>query len=75
MDECKFVQPAVLQAFQVLIEYIFVGKRRYNMKTWKLFSDTFNCMPPVGMVSERILCMHGGIVRIYRSKDQGEFRR
>ncbi|KAG7528132.1 hypothetical protein FFLO_06398 [Filobasidium floriforme] len=36
-------------------------KRRYNMKVWKLFSDTFNCLPVAGLVSDRILCMHGGI--------------
>ena len=36
-------------------------KRRYSVKMWKLFTDTFNCMPVAGLVEERILCMHGGI--------------
>lgn len=36
-------------------------KRRYSVRIWKLFTDTFNCMPVAGLIEERILCMHGGI--------------
>lgn len=36
-------------------------KRRYSVKLWKLFTDTFNCMPVAGLVDGRILCMHGGL--------------
>ena len=37
------------------------GKRKYSLKVWKYFVDTFNCMPLSALVEERILCMHGGI--------------
>jgi len=36
-------------------------KRRYNLKIWKCFTDTFNCMPICALINDKILCMHGGI--------------
>eukprot|EP00759_Apiculatamorpha_spiralis_P051529 PhF_6_TR5257/c0_g1_i2/m.7636/K06269/PPP1C; serine/threonine-protein phosphatase PP1 catalytic subunit len=36
-------------------------KRRYNIKLWKAFTDTFNCMPLAGVIEGKILCMHGGL--------------
>jgi serine/threonine-protein phosphatase PP1 catalytic subunit len=36
-------------------------KRRYSSKLWRVFSDCFNCMPVVGIIQDRIICMHGGI--------------
>ncbi|CCW71997.1 unnamed protein product [Phytomonas sp. Hart1] len=36
-------------------------KRRFNVRLWKVFTDTFNCMPVAAVVGERILCMHGGL--------------
>lgn len=36
-------------------------KRRYSIKLWKIFSDTFNCLPVAAVVDEKILCMHGGL--------------
>lgn len=36
-------------------------KRRYSIKLWKIFSDTFNCLPVSALVEEKILCMHGGL--------------
>ena len=39
-----------------------IGKRRYDLKIWKTFCDVFNCLPPVGLVSDKIICMHGGLV-------------
>ncbi len=36
-------------------------KKRYNLRIWKLFSDCFNWLPISALVSERILCMHGGL--------------
>lgn len=38
-----------------------LGKRKYNLKLWKTFSDVFNVMPVCALVDEKILCMHGGI--------------
>ncbi|XP_010495583.1 PREDICTED: serine/threonine-protein phosphatase PP1 isozyme 5-like [Camelina sativa] len=36
-------------------------KRRFNMKLWKLFTYTFNCLPVAAVIDEKILCMHGGL--------------
>jgi serine/threonine-protein phosphatase PP1 catalytic subunit len=36
-------------------------KRRYSIKLWKTFCDVFNCMPVTAVVSETIICMHGGL--------------
>lgn len=58
------------------------GKRRYNIKLWKTFTDCFNCLPVSAIVDEKILCMHGGlspellnmeqIKRIMRPTGQGD---
>jgi diadenosine tetraphosphatase ApaH/serine/threonine PP2A family protein phosphatase len=39
----------------------FLGKRRYNVKLWKTFTDCFNCLPVVAIIDEKIFCMHGGL--------------
>ena len=36
-------------------------KRRYSVKLWRIFADSFNCMPVAGVVEDKIICMHGGI--------------
>lgn len=36
-------------------------KRRYNIKLWKTFTDSFNCLPVAAVVDEKIFCMHGGL--------------
>eukprot|EP00587_Corethron_hystrix_P017123 CAMPEP_0113329484 /NCGR_PEP_ID=MMETSP0010_2-20120614/20934_1 /TAXON_ID=216773 ORGANISM="Corethron hystrix, Strain 308" /NCGR_SAMPLE_ID=MMETSP0010_2 /ASSEMBLY_ACC=CAM_ASM_000155 /LENGTH=413 /DNA_ID=CAMNT_0000191595 /DNA_START=567 /DNA_END=1808 /DNA_ORIENTATION=- /assembly_acc=CAM_ASM_000155 len=36
-------------------------KRRYSIKLWKVFSDTFNTLPVAAVVDDKILCMHGGL--------------
>ena len=36
-------------------------KRRYNIKLWKSFTDTFNCLPVCAIIDEKIICMHGGL--------------
>lgn len=49
-------------AFMINVRYdLFLGKRKYNLKLWKLFSDVFNTMPVSALVDEKILCMHGGL--------------
>ena len=45
-------------------------KRRYSVRLWKQFTDTFNCMPVAGLVEDRVLCMHGGISPELRNFEQ-----
>ncbi|ORC84520.1 serine/threonine-protein phosphatase PP1 [Trypanosoma theileri] len=45
-------------------------KRRYSVRLWKQFADTFNCMPVAGLVAGRILCMHGGLSPELQDLDQ-----
>lgn len=38
-------------AFMINVRYdLFLGKRKYNLKLWKLFSDVFNTMPVSALV-------------------------
>lgn len=36
-------------------------KRRCNIKIWKGFVDTFNCLPIAAIVAGKIFCVHGGL--------------
>eukprot|EP00331_Platyophrya_macrostoma_P029472 CAMPEP_0176445628 /NCGR_PEP_ID=MMETSP0127-20121128/23826_1 /TAXON_ID=938130 /ORGANISM="Platyophrya macrostoma, Strain WH" /LENGTH=297 /DNA_ID=CAMNT_0017831473 /DNA_START=32 /DNA_END=925 /DNA_ORIENTATION=- len=36
-------------------------KKRYNIKLWKVFTETFNCLPVAALIDDKILCMHGGL--------------
>ena len=36
-------------------------KRRYSLKLWKVFTQTFNYLPVAALVDDRIFCMHGGL--------------
>ena len=49
---------------------IFVGKRRYNIKLWKTFTDCFNCLPVAAIVDEKIFCCHGGLSPDLQSMEQ-----
>lgn len=42
--------------------FLMTGKRRYNIKMWKTFTDCFNCLPVAAIVDEKIFCCHGGDV-------------
>lgn len=48
----------------------FAGKRRYNIKLWKTFTDCFNCLPVAAIVDEKIFCMHGGLSPELNDMDQ-----
>eukprot|EP01013_Petalomonas_cantuscygni_P001730 TRINITY_DN1175_c0_g2_i1.p1 TRINITY_DN1175_c0_g2~~TRINITY_DN1175_c0_g2_i1.p1 ORF type:complete len:313 (+),score=22.44 TRINITY_DN1175_c0_g2_i1:326-1264(+) len=45
-------------------------KRRYSVRVWKAFAHTFNCMPIVGVIDERIFCCHGGLSPDLHSVEQ-----
>lgn len=36
-------------------------KRRCNIKTWKIFIDTFNTLPIAAIIAQKIFCVHGGL--------------
>jgi serine/threonine-protein phosphatase PP1 catalytic subunit len=36
-------------------------KRRFSIKLWKDFCDVFNMLPVSAIVSEKVICMHGGL--------------
>ena len=36
-------------------------KRRCNVKIWKTFIDSFNCLPIAAIVASKIFCVHGGL--------------
>jgi len=36
-------------------------KRKYNVKLWKTFANTFNFLPAAAIIDEKIFCMHGGL--------------
>eukprot|EP01120_Amphizonella_sp_Union-15-10_P000964 TRINITY_DN11030_c0_g1_i1.p1 TRINITY_DN11030_c0_g1~~TRINITY_DN11030_c0_g1_i1.p1 ORF type:complete len:305 (+),score=44.52 TRINITY_DN11030_c0_g1_i1:98-1012(+) len=45
-------------------------KRYYNVRTWKAFTDCFNCLPIAAVIDEKILCMHGGLSPDLKSLEQ-----
>lgn len=49
---------------------LLLGKRRYNIKLWKIFTDCFNCLPVAAIVDEKIFCCHGGLSPDLQSMEQ-----
>ncbi|GMM46273.1 salt homeostasis regulator [Pichia kluyveri] len=57
---------------QITRQYGFYDecKRRTNLKTWKLFVDTFNTLPVAALVVGKIFCVHGGLSPVLNSMDE-----
>lgn len=61
-----FVNYVIIIVFYIM----FLGKRRYNIKLWKIFTDCFNCLPVAAIVDEKIFCCHGGLSPDLQSMEQ-----
>lgn len=53
-----------------VFKLFILGKRRYNVKLWRAFTELFNYLPVAAIIDEKILCMHGGLSPDLRNVNQ-----
>lgn len=66
----SIIFPIICRLTDLLLLSSSLGKRRYNVKLWKTFTDCFNCLPVAAIVDEKIFCCHGGLSPDLQSMEQ-----
>ena len=52
-DECTLLY--------YLLSIVFLGKRKHNIKLWKNFVDTFDCIPIASIIDNSVFCVNTGL--------------